>query len=93
MAYQKMFVFDPRDLTQLLTHYTDGMVPLDHEVGNVGFNPYLQRFVGIEVISDEWDTSEPLHLRYDGKRTMSWAKNQGMDTPVWEELNETPNRQ
>ena len=93
MPYQKMFVFDPQDLVRLLTHYTDGLVPLEAEVGTVGFNPLLTRFVGIEVISDEWDTSDPLHLRYDGKKTMSWSKGDKVEHPLWEERNETPARQ
>jgi hypothetical protein len=92
MAGQKGFIFDARDLYQLLVHYTDGLCPLGGEVKQIGFNPYLTRFIGLEVESDEWETSSPLQLRYDGKKTMSWSKGMGID-PVWEELNDTPQRQ
>jgi hypothetical protein len=93
VALQKMFVFSPEDLVNLLVHYTDGMVPLEHTITNVGFNPMLSRFIGIEVESEEWDCEEALHLRYDGKKTMSWTHGDRKEHPVWEERNETPTRQ
>ena len=97
----KMYVFEPTDLVRLLTHYTDGLVPLDAEIVSVGMNPYLNRFIGLEVASKEWgeptmrngqEVMEPLHLRYEGKRIMKFTANQGQD-PEWAELNETPVRQ
>ncbi len=93
MAYTKMFVFEPQDLARLLTHYTDGLVPLDAEVRNVGVNPYLNRFIGLEIASKEWDTSEPLHLRYEGKKVMSWSKGDKVEHPLWTESPDAPKRQ
>jgi len=93
MAHQKMFVFDPRDLARLLTHYTDGLVPLDGEVVNFGVNPFLVRMLGLEVESKEWDNWEPLHIRYNGKRVMSWQQGDKVEHPEWVEANDTPARQ
>ena len=93
MAYQKAFIFDPHDLVMLWCHYTDGGVPLNSEVKSVGFNPFLTRFVGIEIESDEWQDSTPLHLRYEGRRVMSWKKNDSKENPVWKDSLETPERQ
>lgn len=98
---EKMYIFEPDQLMRLFTHYTDGVVPLDAEVTNVGVNPYLTRFIGFEVMSKEWgepqlkngvEYMEPLHLRYEGKRVMRFTANQGA-APKWDELNETPKRQ
>jgi hypothetical protein len=91
MAWQKIFMFDPRDLLRLVTHYTDGEVPLDAEVGEVGFNPYLERMIGIEVESPEWETTEPLHIRYDCRKVLSWTKDGSQ--PEWGESPDSPKRQ
>jgi hypothetical protein len=88
---QKAFTFDAHDLYQLLVHYTDGECPIGGEVKQVGVNPYLERMVGLYVESDEWETNEPLQLRYTGKRMASWTKgDEGMD---WAQRNDTPNVQ
>ena len=92
MAGTKDLVFDPQDLIHLLTHYTDGEVPLGGQVTDFLVHPLLQRKIGLMVESTEWATSEPLHLGYDGKRVRSWAKLPGQADPVWEERNETPRR-
>jgi len=88
---QKAFILEPHDLLMLWCHYTDGEVPLNGEVKSVGVNPMLQRFVGLEVESDEWETLEPLQLRYEGKKVFSWSKGEG-EKP-WTQSNETPTRQ
>lgn len=92
---QKMFVFDPQDLVRLLTHYTEGKVPLDAEVQNVGFNQHLDRMIGIEVTSKEFTEDwRPLHIRYDGAKIMSWTQGSGQETKDSFTLaNETPKRQ
>lgn len=92
MPSTKMFVFDPVDLVRLITHYSDGEVPLDCEVKGFMVNENLQRFIGIEVQSKEWDDFKPYHFRYDGKRVMGWTSSSG-EQPVWTESNETPSRQ
>ena len=88
----KLFIFEPTDLIRLFTHYSDGEIPLDCEVVNVGVNPMLQRFVGIECKSDEWKDFSPYHFRYDGKKVMGWTKGSGME-PVWTDSPEAPSRQ
>ncbi len=93
MAYQKTFIFDVEDLVRLLTHYFDGRVPLDAEVTAVGVNPLLERFIGIELKSKEWQSNTPLQLRYDGERVMGWSKDMQVKNPEWVTANETPNRQ
>jgi hypothetical protein len=94
MSYQKMFVFDPEDLVRLLTHYTDGDVPLDAEVRNVGFSPLLQRAVGIEISSKEFEDGwKPLHIRYEGKKILSWTSGDGETRDAWGKPPEAPKRQ
>jgi hypothetical protein len=88
----KEFEFSGQDLAQLLTHYTDGLVPMNGEVTAILQHPQMVRKIGLAVRSDEWDTIEPLFLQYDGKRVASWTKADGGE-PTWQELNETPNRQ
>ena len=89
-----MLVFSPTDLIRLLTHYTQGLVPLDCEVKSFGVNPFLERFVGIEVESDEWDDFAPLQVRYEGKKVLGWTAGKGEEKlPPWQEANETPKRQ
>ena len=92
MAGSKTFVFDPRDLLMLLTHYMDGVIPLDSTCNFAGFNPYLNRYIGLSVDSKEWTTMEPLHIRYDGRKILSWSKKDG-DEMVWEKTPDTPGRQ
>ncbi len=93
MSIQKTFIFEVEDLVRLLTHYFDGEVPLDAEVRAVGFNPVLQRFIGIELASDEWTDNTPLQLRYDGEKVMSWSPQDKSRLTNWREANDTPNRQ
>lgn len=87
----KDYEFSPQDLLNLLCHYTDGAVPLNGEVKALLSHPQIERKIALVVESDEWESSEPLFLGYDGKRTMSWSKD-GTETP-WEQRAETPNRQ
>ena len=94
MPHQKLFIFDPEDLVKLLTHYTDGKIPLDATVLNVGFSQFLQRAVGIEVESKEFEPGwEPLHIRYEGKKILSWSRGFGETRDAWESLPDTPKRQ
>jgi len=88
----KEYFFTPQDLLQLLVHYTDGAVPMNGEVLELGVHKGLQRKIGLLISSDEWDSAEPLFLGYDGKRTMSWSKDTPGD-PRWEQRAETPGRQ
>lgn len=88
----KEYEFGPQDLLHLLTHYTDGEVPISGECVAVLQHPHLVRKIGLIVQSEEWTEGEPLFLGYDGKRTMSWSKSDGGE-PVWEQREETPRRQ
>jgi hypothetical protein len=91
MAGIKRIEFDPRAIMALLTHYTDGEVPLNGEVRAVVTNEYLSRYFALLVESDEWQEQTPLHIRYQGKRTLSWKK--GQEHAPWKQKNETPKRQ
>jgi hypothetical protein len=98
---QKRIVFTPNSLLKLLTHYTDGAVPLDCECLSVSVNPAMERMIAIDCKSDNWcDTIEsdttpgvlkPLEVRYEGKKTMSWGgQHQELE---WKEGVEAPKRQ
>jgi hypothetical protein len=91
VAHQKAFVFGAEDLYALLVHYTDGEVPLHGEVKEVGVSPMLGRMIGICVASDEWETDEPLHIRYDCRRIATWVKGDG--EMEWGQREETPRLQ
>lgn len=87
----KMFVFRPEDLVNLLTHYSNGEIPLGAEVKNFGVNPMLERMIGLELESKEWEDFNVLQFRYDGNRVMSWSKNmpsEGLDKPQWAKRDE-----
>jgi hypothetical protein len=92
MAGIKDLVFDPQDLKNLLTHYTEGEIPLSGEVTDFLVHPQLQRKIGLVITSEEWTSADPLFLGYDGKRVRSWANVDGHTEPVWEERAETPRR-
>lgn len=92
MSYQKMFVFEPEDLVRLMTHYWDGLVPLDSEVKEVKVHPALSRMVGLEVLSKEWDSAKPLQLTYEGKKVLGWSKDHA-EKLEWNPQAETPRRQ
>jgi hypothetical protein len=91
MAGTKQLVFEPSNLYQLLVHYTDGGCPLAGEVKDILVHPMLARFVALRVVSDEWTQESPLHIRYEGQRTLSWVK--GQENQPWTQKNETPKRQ
>lgn len=91
----KMFVFRPEDLVNLLVHYTNGEIPLNAEVKNLGVNPFLERMIGLELESNEWENFDVLQIRYDGNRIMSWTKDnasKGLDKPDWSQRNEPVHR-
>ena len=87
----KQLVFDPSNLYSLLVHYTDGGVPMNGIVKDVLIHPQLSRYVALNVESDEWTTSEPLQIRYQGQRVMSWTK--GEEEGQWAQKNEAPRKQ
>lgn len=60
-------------------------------VKDVLVHPALSRFIALNVESDEWEDPNPLHIRYDGERTMTWAK--GEEKGEWAQREETPKRQ
>lgn len=72
---QRLIVFDVDSLVRLLTHYSEGDVPLDARVKEVGFNPLLPRYIGIEVESRQWRSEEtqPFHFRYAGQKVLRWG--------------------
>ena len=101
---QKRIEFSANSLLKLCTHYLqdhDISIPLDAELVSAGVSPFLNRYVMLEATSKEWTentvpinpvTREPefLHVRYEGRRTMSW----GNDTqaPIeWQHSIEGPN--
>ncbi len=88
----KEFHFSPEDLYNLLVHYTNGGVPLNGEVTDFLVHPQMRRKIGLLVLSDEWETKEPLFIGYDGKRSYTWTKGSGQDIK-WEEKEETPKQQ
>lgn len=91
-AYTKLITFDAQTLVNLLVAYTDGEVPLDTKILNVGIGAMLQRWVGINTESEQWPSdlplmpngaTEPLHIRYEGRRNMRWSKADENSEIMW----------
>lgn len=96
-------IFDANSLMKLLTHYSEGEIPLNSELKQLLASAMLPNWIGLVVESDQWpDTSTgksgyggqaPYHFRYEGKRTMRWD---GQHHDVrWSDQNaiETPTHQ
>jgi hypothetical protein len=85
----KRYLFDPQDLKELLVHYSDGAVPLNGVVTNVGASALLQRVIMLEIESDEWEDADPVHIRYDHySRLATWKSGQGQ--MEFEQKNDNP---
>lgn len=85
MATQRV-IFEGESLLRLLTAYFDGKIPLDAKLLFVGAGQQLQRWIGLWVESEQWGSDGevegghglvPLHLRYEGRRNLSWTKRDG----------------
>lgn len=98
----KLITFEPKELLDLIVHYCDGRgLPLDVDLLGVGVSQFLPRWVGLECASSKWmDGREgqgdeqgrlsPLHIRYEGKRIMTFGEK---GTPYdWRDGNDTPRR-
>ena len=96
MSGFKIIQFDAADFCKLLTHYSEGMLPLDFELKHVAVDTILKRQIAFIGESKQWEDEPlagreeygPLHLRYEGKRVMSWGRKG--DEPFWQDANETP---
>jgi hypothetical protein len=101
----RRIIFDANDLLKLLTHYTEGKVPIESTLKELVVHPVLQRYVGFWVESNAWpqlsESSKPneasrgavapLFVRYEGKKVMSWGNPK--ESPVWSEAPDAPKRQ
>src|SRR5690242_8879318 len=82
MSGSKVIVVDAHDLVKLWTHYSEGKMPLDAELNALAVDTRLPRQIAFIVTSKQWqdepaagqDYYNPLHLRYDQKRCMSWGR-------------------
>jgi hypothetical protein len=97
MAGTKHIVIDAADLLKLLIHYSDGRIPIDAELRSLGVGTRMKRQIGMLVLSQQWPKDEldpsgnfyhPLHIRYEGKKIMSWGK-KGSEV-FWQDQNDTP---
>ena len=93
-----MVEFDAESILRLLTHYSDGELPLDATLKSAGVSKFLGRWIGLNVESKEWDGKvlpdggiEPLFIRYEGKKVLIWGDKQS--PMVWQEGVEAPKNQ
>ena len=94
MAY-KILVFEPNDILRLMTHYTDGLVPLTAEVKQFGVSQFLNRMMIFFVESPEWQEGtgldNPVIIEFVGRKVAAWdEKGQPVHTQV---MNEDPRHQ
>ena len=89
----KRIVFDLDTALALLTHYSDGAVPLDADVRGLGVSKLLGRYIGFKVASAQWRDADlpldpsgmlpPLDIRWEGDKVLKWSER---GSPVtWEE--------
>ena len=100
MPGTKIVAFDAHDIVKLWTHYSEGRMPLDAELKALAVDKKLVRCILFIINSKQWADEcipgrdgeyNPLHLRYEGKRILSWG-NFGTE-PFWQDANETPRYQ
>lgn len=99
---QRLLIFDLNSLVKLLTHYTEGAIPLDAEALTFEVSPKLQRYISMQLQSKEWHEDvnpqtgelEPIHVRYEGNRVLT-IQNPQTDEIKWTDENfvEAPRRQ
>jgi len=101
MAGTRKIVFDGNSLLKLLTHYTQDSadsIPLDGELVDCGVSARLGQWIGLLVRSANWDGPvvpsgdglRPLHIRYEGKRVMTWKQDGSTNNPEWKPSVESP---
>lgn len=75
MMNQRLLIFRPTDILRLLTHYTDGQIPLTAEVKSVAVSRILQRMLMLSVESPEWPEGtgleNPFNVVYEGRKVIS----------------------
>jgi len=96
MAGTKVIGFNADEFCKLITHYSDGKLPLDFELKHVAVDTILKRQIAFIGFSKQWEDEPlpgkeeyaPLMLRYEGKRIMSWGR-KGND-PFWQDALDAP---
>ena len=99
---KRLVIFDVDTLADLLTHFTDGEVPLGSKVIQVMASAYLQEWVALVVENDSWENTPfeagdgyggqmPYHLRYAAGKLTQWREH-GTE-PITTEAPEAPKRQ
>ena len=91
MSGQKIIAFNADEFCRLLTSYSEGRLPLDFELKHVAVDKILTRQIAFIGVSKQWQDEPlpgreeyaPLHLRYEGKRMMSWG--QKNNEPFWQD--------
>jgi hypothetical protein len=82
----RLVEFDLKSLVNLLTHFTDGEIPLDCEPKQFMASQYLPRWICLILESKDWSDTplatagyggqEPFIIRYERKQLLQW---QGKD--------------
>jgi hypothetical protein len=87
---QRQIIFDPHSLLMLLVHYNDGWdLPLECRLVAAGVHPMLDRMIGLQVEAKEWDEEQPLQLRYEGRKMLTWSQKDG-ENVSWKATPDAP---
>jgi hypothetical protein len=88
MPGTKTLIFPIETLLTLLTHYTEGYIPLDARPLELLRSPILDRYIAINVESNQWQDQpnaagiyEPAQIRFMGGKVAKWGSK--ADTPPW----------
>ena len=98
---EKTIYIDAESILQLLTHYSEGDLPIEAKLLSAGVSPVLGRWIGLLVDSEQWRDwrgaertqdggLRPLHIRYEGKKVMVWGDGKRETPPEWREGVEGP---
>lgn len=92
---QKLIIFDPQSLKDLLVHYTEGAVPPDSEAVGLSASRILERYLCLEVRSASWAVEDevdengmlvPLIIRFEGNRIFKIERPQDAGPGAWGEF-------
>ncbi len=86
----RKFIIHAADIVRLLTHYTDGVVPMDAEVRQFGNHRSFPQQLAMLLTSSQWHDApevptgpdrgvspglKPLHIRYTGDKVLVLNEN------------------
>ena len=96
----RLVAFDAASLANLLTHYSQGEIPLGAEIRRVMSSAILPSWIGVVIESPSWENTplasagygeqQPYVFRFEAGRILNWTDRH--DELNWKEAIEAPRR-